>query len=200
MGKPNGFLIQSAATKKARHKHSKEDELGMTMKATKKATAPRVADQILEGLREAVAFERGELGDVLVDRVLVTSRDATAEPPTAFKPSRIIDLRKTKMGVSQSVFASILNVSPETVRAWEQGKNPPGGPALRLLEIADERPDVVIGNRMFLHAKPDLDGLFTSEQRKPRMIGAKGNPGVAFAGTAKRLAASKKVVKVARKK
>ncbi|HEX9565565.1 MAG TPA: helix-turn-helix domain-containing protein [Gemmatimonadaceae bacterium] len=175
-------------------------KLGMTMKATKKATSPRVADQILEGLREAVAFERGELTDVPVDRVLVTSRDATAEPPTAFEPSRIMDLRKTRMGVSQSVFASILNVSPETVRAWEQGKNPPGGPALRLLEIADERPDVVIGNRMFLKAKPALAGRFTSRQRKPRVIGAKGNPAAAFAGTRRRLAASTKVVNVARKK
>jgi hypothetical protein len=36
-----------------------------------------------------------------------------------------------------------LNVSPETVRAWEQGKKQPGGPAERLLQIAEKHPRLI---------------------------------------------------------
>src|SRR5688572_12668761 len=111
-------------------------------KATKKGAPPSVADEIIRGLEEALAFERGEIRDVRVDRVPITARQATAAPPPEFGSSRIIDLRKNKLGLSQTVFAAVLNVSPETVRAWEQGKNAPGGPALRLLEIVDRKPDV----------------------------------------------------------
>jgi putative transcriptional regulator len=105
---------------------------------------PTVADRIREGLLEAIAFERGQETGAKVDRVLVTSRQAEAEAPPTFERNRIIDLRTRKMGLSQPVFASALNVSPETVRAWEQGKNTPGGPALRLLEIAEARPALIL--------------------------------------------------------
>ena len=48
------------------------------------------------------------------------------------------------MDLSQPLFAAALNVSPETIRAWEQGKREPEGPTLRLLEIAEEHPDVFL--------------------------------------------------------
>jgi putative transcriptional regulator len=113
------------------------------MKATKRKEST-VADQIRAGLLEAIAFERGEETGAKVDRVLVTSRQAQADAPPTFERGRIIDLRTKRMGLSQTVFASALNVSAETVRAWEQGKNSPGGPALRLLEIAEARPGLIL--------------------------------------------------------
>ena len=48
------------------------------------------------------------------------------------------------MALSQPVFASALNVSPETVRSWEQGKRRPDGPTLRLLEVAEQHPEVLL--------------------------------------------------------
>jgi len=36
-----------------------------------------------------------------------------------------------------------LNVSDKTVKAWEQGKNPPKGATLRLLEIIEKRPTMI---------------------------------------------------------
>jgi putative transcriptional regulator len=48
------------------------------------------------------------------------------------------------MGLSQAVFASALNVSRETVRAWEQGKRAPAGATLRPLEVAERNPEVLL--------------------------------------------------------
>jgi putative transcriptional regulator len=43
------------------------------------------------------------------------------------------------------VFAAALNVSPDTIRAWEQGKREPDGATRRLLEVAEEYPEVFLG-------------------------------------------------------
>lgn len=48
------------------------------------------------------------------------------------------------MELSQVLFAAALNVSPETVRAWEQGKREPDGPTQRLLEVAEDHPEVFL--------------------------------------------------------
>ena len=137
-------------------------------KAAKKGAEPRVADQIIQGLKEALAFARGEQTGVRVDRVLVTSRHASAPAAPVFTRSRIIDLRTKRMGLSQDVFASAMNVSRDTVRAWEQGRNVPGGPALRLLEIADEHPDIILG-RVQLKSS-DEERKCRTDQTKPVVI------------------------------
>ncbi len=49
----------------------------------------------------------------------------------------VIKLRE-KYGVSQAVFAALLNVSASTVQKWEQGKKAPGAAASRLLQIVEE--------------------------------------------------------------
>ena len=112
---------------------------------SKKRSEVRAADRIRQGLEEAVAFVRGKKTGARIYRATITARNATVDPPPPVDSAQIIGLR-TKMGVSQTVFASALNVSPETVRAWEQGKKTPGGPALRLLEIVAKSPDVVLIN------------------------------------------------------
>lgn len=98
---------------------------------------------ILRGLKEAVAFERGKLPGVKVTRRLVTARQAAAAPVPDYTPARVRKVRRaTKL--SQTVFAQALNVSPETIRAWEQGKKPPSGAALRLLQITERHPELVV--------------------------------------------------------
>ena len=108
-----------------------------------KQSAIRVADLIREGLEEAVAFVRGEKTGARVRKVPITARHVSAKSPPAFERAQVIELRR-RMGLSQAVFADALNVSPETVKAWEQGKNTPGGPALRLLELAEESPGIIL--------------------------------------------------------
>jgi putative transcriptional regulator len=48
------------------------------------------------------------------------------------------------MNVSQPVFARLLNVSDNAVRSWEQGAREPEGATLRLLEIAECNPDLIM--------------------------------------------------------
>jgi putative transcriptional regulator len=49
--------------------------------------------------------------------------------------------RKTKL--SQAVFAKLLNVSPSSVRQWEQGKRTPTGSTKVLLDLLEKSPHVL---------------------------------------------------------
>ena len=42
------------------------------------------------------------------------------------------------------VFAALLNVPLATARSWEQGKRKPSGAALRLLDLARQRPQILL--------------------------------------------------------
>ena len=117
----------------------------MRTKAKRVRKQQSLGDEIIEGLKEALAFERGQKTRAIVRRVPVTARKAAARPAPDFTRQRVTKLRK-RLGVSQPVFAQALNVSAETVKAWEQGKNAPGGPAARLLEIAESYPEVVLAS------------------------------------------------------
>jgi len=41
--------------------------------------------------------------------------------------------------VSQTVFARLLNISPETVKKWEQNERRPTGASLKLLNLVANR-------------------------------------------------------------
>ncbi|HEX9690595.1 MAG TPA: helix-turn-helix domain-containing protein [Gemmatimonadales bacterium] len=102
-----------------------------------------VGREIIEGLREAIAYERGELPDVRVTRVPLTARSARVRPAPRYRGARIARLR-SRLKLSQPVFAQALNVSPETIRAWEQEKRVPDGAVLRLLQVAERHPEVIL--------------------------------------------------------
>lgn len=93
---------------------------------------------LIQGLQEAVAFERGEI----TARVRIRSK-ATIPPPPPYDAKRIQAVRR-KLNLNQRDFASALNVSDKTVKAWEQGVKPPNGSALRLLEIAETHPEALL--------------------------------------------------------
>ena len=101
-----------------------------------------VEASILRGLDEAVAFTRGDRRGARVTTVPVTARAATARRAPRFTATRVKRLREG-LRLSQPVFAASLNVSPETVKGWEQGKKRPGGPAARLLEFAERYPELL---------------------------------------------------------
>jgi putative transcriptional regulator len=102
-----------------------------------------IGRDIVEGLHEAIAYERGELPGARVTRIPLTARSVRVRPAPQYRGSRIARLR-TRLELSQTVFAHALNVSPETVRAWEQEKRVPDGAALRLLQVAEKHPEVIL--------------------------------------------------------
>ena len=102
-----------------------------------------VGARIVGGLEEALAYRRGTLPGVRVTRVLLTARTAEVRPAPAYDARRITALR-ARLRLSQPVFARALNVSPETIRAWEQGKRRPDGAALRLLQVAERHPEAIV--------------------------------------------------------
>ena len=63
-------------------------------------------------------------------------------PPKKLNGAEIARLR-SKMKVSQAVFAGLLNISVKTVQAWEQGNGTPSGPSLKLLAIARKYPEIL---------------------------------------------------------
>jgi len=54
-----------------------------------------------------------------------------------------VKVRKS-LGISQPVFASMLNVRQSTARAWEHGAREPEGTTLRRLEVADKYPEILV--------------------------------------------------------
>ncbi|HEU4885764.1 MAG TPA: helix-turn-helix domain-containing protein [Longimicrobium sp.] len=102
----------------------------------------RWGEALIEGLKEAIAYQRGELTNVRVHSVEVTARSAHVERPPWYAPFLIREIRH-KLSVSQAIFAEMLGVSASSVRAWEQGKREPDGPARRLLQIAELHPEVL---------------------------------------------------------
>lgn len=111
---------------------------------TKRGRKPRqtFGERLIKAMGEVVAIERGARKPAAVRRYAVTAREVEAEPAPELDAA---DVRKIRhhLDISQPVFAAALNVSPETVKAWEQGKAPPGGAAARLLQIVQLRPDVI---------------------------------------------------------
>jgi putative transcriptional regulator len=71
----------------------------------------------------------------------LTLPEVRVDAPPRYTSMRIRSTRM-KLGYSQPVFAKTLNVSVQTVRAWEQGTRTPDGPTRRLLELAEEVPEV----------------------------------------------------------
>lgn len=88
----------------------------------------RMTKGLLKGLQQAAQMERGELRGR--ERVRTLSR-----PAPKWTKHEIKRLRIEVFHMSQPVFASLLNVKPATVRAWEQGQRVPDGAAARLLEV-----------------------------------------------------------------
>ncbi len=107
---------------------------------------PTFGELLLRGAREAAAHARGEAVVVRKARVTgraVTARDVSLPTPPKLSPRRIRKIRD-ELHLSQAVFGDLLNVSPSTVRAWEQGQRSPDGPSLRLLEVAERHPSALL--------------------------------------------------------
>lgn len=87
-------------------------------------------DDLMTGLNEAIAIERGEL----------TGRKTIYEiqPVKQYDNNQIKAIR-TSVGMTQSLFASYMGVSSKTVEAWEKGTNHPTGTACRLISMLENK-------------------------------------------------------------
>jgi putative transcriptional regulator len=91
-----------------------------------------VADQIRKGLEEAILYANGE----------INLKNTTLELPDRPPEIGAEELSKLRLasGMSQDVFARILNVSTKTVQSWEQGARKPSQAALRLIQVFRQNP------------------------------------------------------------
>lgn len=87
-------------------------------------------DLLKEGLEEALEFHKGKIK--LRTRVVVLP-----DAPKRYTPKNIKDLR-TKLKLTQYELSTWLNVSLNTIQAWEQGTRIPSQASLRLLEMFDK--------------------------------------------------------------
>ena len=119
-------------------------KLGRTIsKRPARAAGRDIAGEIIGGLEEAIAFETGRASRASFRPAPISAREASVAPAPAYSARQIVAVRK-RLRVSQTLFAQALNVSPETARAWEQGKFSPGGSVRRLLQIASRHPSVLL--------------------------------------------------------
>ena len=97
-----------------------------TARARKSQT---VGESIVQGLKEAIAWTKGENNDVGVTVVHVPK----------------VDVRKVrlKMKLSQAEFATKFGFPPATLRNWEQGRSRPDAPTRVLLAVIAKHPDAV---------------------------------------------------------
>lgn len=94
----------------------------------------RLGDLIIQGLKEGIAHERGEL-KLRVTEVMVPP------PPPSYAPEDVVRIRES-LNMSQAAFALLLAVSKDAVQNWEQGRRAPRGGTSRLLQII-EHPELV---------------------------------------------------------
>jgi len=102
----------------------------MAKKALKYRTdALAVAHKTAAGLHRAGVIDKGTMREFDVS-CLTTVEELS--------PKAIQAIRE-RVGVSQAVFASYLNVKTKLVSEWERGEKKPSGPSLKLLSLVKSK-------------------------------------------------------------
>jgi len=83
--------------------------------------------ELLESVREGGAILRGE--------------EAPARSTEVAVPD--VSRLRREAGFSQEEFATLMGISTDTLRNWEQGRRQPVGPARRLLQVVEKHPEIV---------------------------------------------------------
>jgi putative transcriptional regulator len=90
--------------------------------------------EFIGSMQEALGHSQGKL----------TLKTAKLPPKVrSISPAGIARIRR-QLRASTPVFAAYLNVKPETVRSWEKNRRHPSGTALRLLQIAQKQPKILL--------------------------------------------------------
>lgn len=108
---------------------------------TKAENGHPVWDEVIDELNELGKTLR-DGGMPAVERKFRVTRRTVPNLPKPAKPigARQVKAVREKVGVSQPVFAALLGVSPQTIKAWEQGTKRPTGAARRMLGEIDSEP------------------------------------------------------------
>lgn len=108
--------------------------------AAKRPKHSKVGRKLLDALESLTVPEAIEAMATGEDQPGSSVRVLPPVPPESPESIRVRKLRE-ELRMSQAAFARALNVSIQTVQAWEQGRNPPSGIAARFLEaIRDDLP------------------------------------------------------------
>jgi putative transcriptional regulator len=100
-------------------------------------------------MRESIRKAIGETVQDLMGAGIKTSftqkelRSLGIKIPEVQMETHQIKAIREKMNLSQTVFAKLLNVSPSSIRQWEQGKRKPTGPTRVLLELLKKTPNIL---------------------------------------------------------
>ena len=87
-------------------------------------------DDLMTGLNESIAIEKGELkGRKTIYEI---------QPVKNYDNKQIREIRNS-VGMTQILFADYMGVSCKTVEAWEKGTNHPTGTACRLISMLENR-------------------------------------------------------------
>jgi putative transcriptional regulator len=89
-------------------------------------------ERLKAGLEEGIRHAKGEI-------TLKTTALEMPDRPPEIGAEELTRLR-LKSGMSQAVFARMLNVSTKTVQSWEQGQRQPSQAALRLIQLFRHNP------------------------------------------------------------
>ena len=84
------------------------------------------------GLEEGILHAKGEI-------TLKTTTLELPDRPPEVGAEELTELRLAS-GMSQAIFARVLNVSTKTVQSWEQGQRKPSQAALRLIQVFRQNP------------------------------------------------------------
>jgi len=116
-------------------------------------------ERLKTGLEEAIRHAKGEI-------TLKTTTLELPDPPPEVGAEELSKLRLTS-GMSQYVFARMLNVSTKTVQSWEQGARKPSQAALRLIQVFRQNPSVL------LEVVGMSGPIVKASRRKPTEVGRK---------------------------
>jgi len=101
----------------------------MPARTENKIRRPRVADEIMAGMRELQRMmDQGKTPEQVF-----TVKTVEVPDPNVYTAGQIRRLRDS-LGVSQAVFAHLLGVSVVLVKSWERGARQPSLIARRLLD------------------------------------------------------------------
>lgn len=102
---------------------------GRSSKASSATSRRRVARDIIEGLKEAAAFMRGDIA--------LSTRIVNVPGPVDVKAIR------SQSGLSQSDFAARYGFSARTLQEWEQGRSQPDSAVRAYLLVINRNPKAV---------------------------------------------------------
>lgn len=83
-----------------------------------------IGEELIQAAKEIKAHQEGKSHPKVVSNDIITARN--------------------NLKLSQSQFAALLGVSKRTLEQWEQERRDPSQAAQRLIQIAIQRPDVLI--------------------------------------------------------